>query len=179
MTDTIPYPLFYDSAAGENGEPVWPDRPPGRVMLYADRVPPQTRNMAPAGALIHWITEDGQGQWRALAGDYEEGTTLYDRPGRMRGWVDKRIANLGRAVAYCDRADLHRLACELGPSLFRHPSLHFWIPTLDGTDWTPEELAVNIAVNWQVAIPAKRIWGCQYLDAGDWDVSLLYGTWTG
>jgi hypothetical protein len=176
----VSFPLFYDSAAGPDGTPVWPQPQPERVMLYADRTPPQTAGMA-GGSAHHWITLEGEGHWQALAGDYEPATVLYERPGRMRKWVDKRISNLGRAVAYCDRANLHQLHDELGPTLFRHPSLWFWIPTLDGRKWTPLELSQNIAQYWSVVIPPERLWACQF-EGGlgwDWDTSLLYGPWVG
>jgi hypothetical protein len=168
--DTSAWPKFYDSVSG--------DFPPGadRFALYADGDHPYSSlgKPLPAG-LVRWITVDGSpGDFIA---DYEPGNPVYTTDA-MRLWAERRLAAGGqRAVAYSDRYDLAGLAAELGPILFGHPRLLFWIPTLDNMQWTPAQLSAEIVDDFNVFIPPERIWANQYANEGAWDVSNLFGVW--
>lgn len=132
----------------------------------------------------HWITVTGDSQAAAVIfADYEPGNPVYGISGRLRQWAERRIVSRRRAVVYCDRAELHQAHLELGPLLASHPGLLWWIPTggdlaPGGTEeWSPAALAVDIAANWGVSIPAAKIYANQYGDGPAWDVSNLFGTW--
>jgi hypothetical protein len=158
---------FYDSAAGE-----FPDGAQ-YVALYVDG--DYRYKGGRDFEQEHWITVLGDP--KVLIADYEPGNLIYSTPGWLRIWADRRIAMHRRAVIYSDRADLHQAHHELGPVLSTHPGLLWWIPTLDGGDWTAQSLANDIAANWGVWIPPSRIWANQRLDTGVWDESELFGAW--
>jgi hypothetical protein len=164
MTDGI---IFYDSAAGE-----FPDDAE-YVALYVDG--DYQYHEGRTFPNEHWITVLGDP--KVLVADYEPGNLLFSAPGALRTWADRRIAMHRRAVVYCDRADLHQAHHELGAIVSTYPGLLWWIPTLDGGQWTAQSLANDIAAHWGVWIPPSRIWANQRLDAGTWDESDLFGVW--
>jgi hypothetical protein len=174
MAAVVPPIKFYDSASHTF--------PPGAqyVAVYADgtyQAPPDIYHQYPH---VHSITSTGQ-SWKPQLGDYEPTLPLYDVPGRCRQWVEHRLNRRLRSIVYVDRDNLFRLHAELGPYLFTHQLVHFWIPTLDGQHWGPVELSVNIQGGWGFWIPPGRLWANQYADAqqsgGDWDTSNLFGAW--
>ena len=99
-----------------------------------------------------------------------------------RFWRNKFAAAGISASDIGSRADLHKLSVDLGPLLFGHPLVQFWVPTLDGRFWTGAELSWDIAHTWGVYIPANRIWANQGKgqfsgSGGPWDTSILFGRW--
>jgi|SRR5271166_3523182 len=170
---------FYDSATYEFPEGAT------HVMEYADGdfTPAKTGHppMRTLYPYVHDITVTGQ-SWHAQFADYELYNPVFDVPGRCRAWVEQRITRGLRSVPYCDRYDLHRLHQELGPVLWTHSLVRFWIPTLDGRQWTPDELSANIAQFWGVYISPARLLANQYAgegsgSGGPWDISNLFGMW--
>jgi hypothetical protein len=165
---------FYDSASYEF--------PPGAqyVTTYADGTyqgPPDIYQRYPH---VHSITSEGR-SWKPQLGDYEPTLELFDVPGRCKQWVERRVVRRLRVIPYSDRDNLQALHAELGPYLFTHPLVHFWITTLDGQQWTAQELSNNIQGGWGIWIPPSRLWANQFADAaqsgGNWDTSNLFGTW--
>ena len=83
-----------------------------------------------------------------------------------------------RARTYCDRAnaaDAVRALFDDGHGkLLGYPGLYWWISTLDGVEWTAQNLAEDLAKNWDaLEITADRIWACQN-KTGAVDESILY-----
>jgi hypothetical protein len=186
MTTTPDQAAAWDRKFYDNAGYVFPDDAT-HIMVYADGwygpggVEPPPPDLHQRYPYIHHITVTGE-TWQAQFADYELGNPVYGVPGRARAWVEARINRGLRAVPYCDRADLHRLAVELGPTLWKDPRVRFWIPTLDGRQWSPAVLSQNIALEWGVYIPPDRIWANQYAgtrsgSGGPWDTSNLFGTW--
>jgi hypothetical protein len=163
---------FYDSLAREFPEGA------EYVALYWDDADAAPHEIS-AAPHQHWITRaGGPASVAVLMADYEPTLQIYETPGKLRTWAERRIATHRRAVVYSDRADLHRAHAELGPMLSAHPSLLWWIATLDDKEWTAEELCIDIAQNWQTSIPVPKIWANQFRTTGNrFDTSNLFGSW--
>lgn len=181
---TSPFPLFYDSC-----RKVYPSSA-HMIAVYADNGGgPAECTGYPADRdrySIRQITRAGGAAAAAYAQiiDYEPGLEAYDRPGAAREFADARHAAGDHFISYCSRVNLHRLHNELGACLWQSPLHLFWIPTLDGHQWTPQELAVSILRGWSVDIPSSKLWGNQFGQGGprgsgalEWDESSLFGLW--
>lgn len=181
----IPRPgdTFYDSASYE-----FPEHAEA-ITEYADGPNTWARVRGPKPTAretyphVHSITIKGgaeQLEARALILDYEQHLASYSGPG-ARDWAEARIMDARRAVFYCGRANLHRLRGAVGPMIWTSQRVWFWIPTLDGVQWSAQILAEDIAMHWGVAIPAGRIWANQNRGTeqtgGPWDASTLLGQW--
>ena len=180
--ETAVAPLkFYDNAAY-----VFPDDAT-HVMEYSDgNYTPAATGHPPMWTLypyVHDITVyAGAKAWHSQFCDFEQFNGAYYSPGADRAWTEQRLNRGLRVVWYSDRANLHKLAINLGPLLFRTQLVQFWIPTLDDGLWTAASLSVDIAAHWGVSIPPARIWGNQYAgegsgSGGSWDISRLFGSW--
>lgn len=132
---------------------------------------------------VHDITvQGGSSAWHAQFLDFEQGLTAFANPAAAREWCEARIQRGKRAIFYCDRANLARLRGAIGPILWQHSQVEFWIPTLDGRFWPQSLLSWDIAHNWGVYIAAARIWGCQGKgqgsgSGGPWDETAVYNSW--
>ena len=180
---TSPFPLFYDSCAK-----VYPPTAHS-IIVYADG------GGGPASCIgypqdrdryrIHRITREGGAHSAGnLILDYEWTLAAYAIQGAAREWAETRAAHGERFITYVPRALLHHLLVELGPVLFQHEQHRFFIPTLDGKQWTPAELAGNILRGWSVDIPAGKLWANQWSSGGprgsgrlEWDESSLFLDW--
>jgi hypothetical protein len=179
-----PFPLFYDSCAKQYPASA------RRIVVYVDAGggPAECIGYPPDRGRyhIHAITREGYAAAasRAQIIDYEWTLRAYENPGAAREWAETRAAHGERFITYCPRALLRPLLAELGNCLWTHPNHYFWIPTLDGRQWTPTELADNIVRGWHVDVPSSRIWGNQFAQAGprgtrelEWDESSLFLPW--
>lgn len=184
LGQTSPFPLFYDSCAK-----VYPTNA-HRIVVYADAgggpaecngYPPDRHRYA-----IHAITRTGGGAAAAKAQivDYEWGLFAYEQQGQTRDWAETRAAHGERYITYCPRALLHTLRVELGNCLWQNPLHKLWIPTLDGHQWDPDELSLNILRGWSLNVPPAMIWANQWSQGGprgtgelEWDESSLFDAW--
>jgi hypothetical protein len=84
---------------------------------------------------------------------------------QVRGFVRDRRGAQEDAIIYCPRswvAEYQRILFDDGHGqLGAYGRLWWWIATLDGIDWTPENLAADIAANWDATIQPGRIWAVQ------------------
>jgi hypothetical protein len=141
------------------------------VALYADgayRPPVRLWRRFPRR---RWITVDGN----PVCGiaDYEPGNPVWYQPGKLGTWARERHdMRRSTGIVYSDRADVREALAELGEL-----RALWWIATLDGRDWTPEELSADLAENFGAEIPAAEIWGNQNMPMGDYDRSNLFGDW--
>jgi hypothetical protein len=124
-----------------------------------------------------WITQ--QGHPESLIADYEPHTTVYNQPSRLREWHSLRRAFHRRCVVYVDRANASQAVADLNHSVH----VLYWIATLDGKEQTAEELAVDLAANYNADISATQIWAQQVEtvkdDSGNalYDRSILFRDW--
>jgi hypothetical protein len=137
--------------------------------LYADgdyKAPPTTHRRFPRR---RWITVLGN----PVSGiaDYEPGNQVFDTAGALHRWATAREVR-SVPIVYSDRAEVREALAELDGI-----RVLWWIATLDGRDWTPEELAADLAVNFGAHVPAEDIWACQNTDTKKWDRSVLFGDW--
>lgn len=172
---------FYDAAN-------WQNIPRGgAAMLYLDGdfAAPVDAPRDLALARWRWITVTGQ-YGSAGAIDWEPGNPCYTPLG-LASYVAGRKGIDRRARVYCQRsllsAALDALADSPTGNLATYPGLLWWIPTLDGKRWTQDELAADLAANWDAALPPETLWAAQWdqlpalgPDAVA-DVSELFGTW--
>jgi hypothetical protein len=176
MTDQpalVQYVQFYDSSQDRGHDPI-PAAPADatHAALYGDG----DFQADPADAKARfkfrrWITV--LGTVTCGLADFEPGNEIYGRRGALRQWATDRL-NTYRdpPVVYVDRA----LASQAVADLDGLRTL-FWIPTADNRDWTPQELAADLAANWNAPIPAAAIWGNQNVWAPGYDRSNLFGVW--
>lgn len=181
---TSPYPLFYDSCAK-----VYPPTAHS-IAVYVDAGsgPADCIGYPPDRARyrIIGITREGgaAAAARAQIVDYEWTLQAFENPGRTRDFAETRAAHGERFITYCPRALLSHLRAELGGCLWSSPLHRLWIPTLDGKQWTPAELADNIARGWHVIVRPEQLWGNQWSQGGprgsheiEWDESSLFDAW--
>lgn len=149
--------------------------PPGAeyAALYCDgeyRPPPAAVRRFPHR---RWITVTGDYPHAGIA-DFEPGNQVYEDPQGLRRWCARRLAlGYSTPIVYADRAD-----AQLAAGRLRGLGFYWWIPTLDGRDWTAAELAADLALNWGVTVPAGVIWANQNdSQPGLWDRSTLFGIW--
>jgi hypothetical protein len=102
----------------------------------------------------------------ARVADVENGDV---RPGDLEMWIsDFNGTNPawkggGRPVVYCNRDTVP--AVRLGTGRYRlGRDYYLWAATLDGTLATSESLG----------LPAGSVVACQFHDAGDYDISMVY-----
>lgn len=110
---------------------------------------------------VRWYTVTGDYR-HAGAIDWELGNPCFNA-GSLRRFVRGRRAMGVRARVYVDRADAREALDALGPGLLSYAALLWWIPTLDGKRWTADELAGDLAANWDAPIPAGQLWANQYV----------------
>jgi hypothetical protein len=83
----------------------------------------------------------------------------------VRGFVRERRAMHAAAIIYTPRSfvvEYQRALFDLGRGdLDSYGGLFWWIATLDGHDWTAQELAQDISDHWDAMVPADRIWAVQ------------------
>lgn len=179
--ESSPYPLFYDSCAK-----VYPATA-NRIVVYGDAgygpaecigYPPDRHRYE-----IRVITREGGAAAAQYAGilDYEWTLEAYTEVGAAREFAETRAAHKQRVISYCPRALLGELLRELGPALWHYPDHRLWIPTLDDHQWSPDELAADIASGWGIIVEPWRIWGNQFGSGGprgsgelEWDESSLF-----
>lgn len=181
---TWPYPLFYDSCAKvypatANSIAVYRDAGGGPAQCIG--FPPDRDQYR-----IHSITRQAGANAAAYAliNDYEWGLDSYEIRGQTREYCEARAVHGLRFINYCPRALLSSLLRELGPLLWNNDEHRLWIPTLDGRQWTPDELAADIRANWGVVVDPGRIWANQWGQGGprgsgrvEWDESSLFRDW--
>jgi hypothetical protein len=158
---------FYDSVNPENIPAA-----AQYACLYGDGMYEAPREEADRFRHRKWITVLGN-SWCHIA-DYENGNHVFEFPGSLRSWAQKRHEKMRRAIVYCDRANLARAIKDLDGE-----RCYWWIPTLDNRRWTPEQLAADIKDKWHLDIPASRIWGNQYTGGQSalYDISDLFQRW--
>lgn len=172
--------FFFDAAYPEN-------LPRGRlVALYADGDFAVTKSqldaLQPAG--VRWITVTGNGE---IASILDAQPDNFLSPARIRGFVRTRRAANEDAIIYTPRswvAEYLAILTDFGHgSLGQYAGLFWWIPTLDNTQWTAEELSADLAENWEAEIPPGRIFGNQWTQlpqlgiGAKVDVSSLFLPW--
>lgn len=173
--------LFYDAVTLAN----YPHGQPG--CFYGDG------DFATTPGAVGAIVNPPEARWITVTGNPEVGSIVDGRPdnflspGRMRAFVRGRRAINTDAIIYAPRAWVAEWLSVLNDfghgELGKYGKLFWWIPTLDGRQWTAEELAADLADNWQADVPADRIWGNQWNQlpqlgpgAGT-DVSSLFLPW--
>jgi len=129
---------------------------------------------------VRWYTI-GADYARAGAIDWELGNPCFTAHGLQR-FVRGREAMRARARVYLDRADAAAAVDALSVAgLLRYPGLLWWVATLDGRPWTPEELAADLRDRWHADIHPGQIWANQNRTvierAGPVDVSDLFLPW--
>lgn len=168
--------LFYDSATWENlPRNTW-------LALYRDGI-----FATPGHAIsvlhpvkVRWYTVEGDYRTAGIL-DWEKGNPCYTAGGLRRFVAGRR--GLGfTARVYLDRADAEQAVFYLRDyghgSLLDYPGLFWDVSTLDGHQWTAEDLAADLAANWGAPeITAARLWANQWLDDGAKDTSTLFGKW--
>jgi hypothetical protein len=134
------------------------------VALYFDGDFATTPEVAARFKRVRWITV--LANWRECGiQDLLEQT--YFRPSLMRAFVRGRSHINEKARIYVDRDQAREAIRSLydfghSPQLLRYPGLEWWISTLDNEQWTPDELAQDLAQNWDAPeIKADKIWANQ------------------
>ncbi len=153
-----------------------------RVMLPVDGRFADTAASAARFSAVRWYTVTGD--YRRAGGiDWETGNPCFT-PAGLRGYVRGRRAMNVRARVYCDRADAADAVRALFDGghgrLLYYPGLCWWISTLDGRVWTAQDLAEDLAKNWDAPeITADKLWACQYQGgpSAPLDKSVLFGAW--
>lgn len=159
---------FYDST-------VPADVPAGATHFaaYADGEHRATGRQVARFPNLRWITIVGDPSVRIA--DAEPLNPVWDNPRSLRSWAASLQAqDRGTPIVYVQRS----LAAE---AILRLDGIrvHWWIPTLDGKDWTAEDLAADLAANWDAPIPASRIWANQNINSESpvYDRSNLFLGW--
>ncbi len=131
------------------------------AMLYRDgqySVPPNAASILGL-ARVRYITVTGW--WQACGAiDWEPGNPCFN-PAALRAFVRGRRSRNWPARVYVER----EYAAEAWNALSGYtswPGLFWWIPTLDGHEWTAQELADDLRQNWDAPIPVDRIWANQW-----------------
>lgn len=156
-----PLPKMYDAFN-------WRNLPRRRYLcVYGDGAPESVPTVGDLGRLApidHRVI--------TVTGDYRIASILDGRPDNnvtdaaTRGFVRGRKADGYDAIMYADRshvAEVQRALADSGAArLLEYPGLWWWIPTLDGRQWTPNELSEDLAANWGALVDPDRIWANQY-----------------
>lgn len=112
--------------------------------------------------LFRWITVTGNGRIASIIDGRPDNPLT---PAQVRGFVRERKGANQDAIIYCPRAwvaeYLQVLVDDNHGDLVDYERLFWWIATLDGHDWTPAELAADIAANYHAQIREDRIWANQ------------------
>lgn len=168
------YIQFYDSSKDTGSDPI-PNAPDGatHAALYSDG--DFAADPAAAKARFkyrRWITV--LGDVNAGLADFEPGNLIYNQRGALRNWATGHMnVSRGTPIVYVDRALAAVALADLDGL-----RILYWIPTADGKDWTPEELAADLKDNWNAPIPASSIWANQNVwVANEYDRSNLFGNW--
>lgn len=149
---------------------------PNGVLAYADGAYEWTPGMVAQWRRKRFIrvsitgatdTQLGEGAWELDVERFDA------TPGDAVRFAGARLAAGKRACIYSDRSTVPAVRDALGDK-FDEVDLH--VATLDGRLWTPAELAADISQLEGVTVAASQIWAIQYLPAGHYDVSLVYGT---
>lgn len=86
-------------------------------------------------------------------------------PAQVRGFVRGRKGRNQDAILYSDRemvVEYQRILLDDDHGdLASYERLYWWIATLDGIDWTPRDLAADLAANYHATLDPGRIWGNQ------------------
>lgn len=108
--------------------------------------------------------------------DYEPDNPAFTQA-RLFDYVSTRARDKRFCVVYAARVNLMEAWDTVG-----NFNPLWWIPTLDGIEWTPETLAKNCAEIWDAPIPVSRIWanqnvGVKQNGGHNWDRSNLFLNW--
>jgi hypothetical protein len=150
------------------------------VMAYVDGI------FAATNAQVQRFTRH---RWITVTGDYQTAGAADWRPDNnfdLARYVDGRQGMNCRARVYVPRAWARQALNALGfphsGQLWQYPGLVWWIPTLDGKKWTPNQLAASLAA-FDAPIPARVLWGNQWTQIPQLggnayaDQSSLYMAW--
>lgn len=160
-----------------------PDRIPfDYAALYADGDPAfVSASNAAAHKFGHkrWITIHDN--WRA-AGiiDFSDLVNpAYTDRNALRRWADGRVSGFPDGHprpfrVYTDMSAARTAWDRLGDLA---PRALWWIAVRDIGHQSPAELAFTLQHRWDAPITTSRIWGCQWEDRGDIDVSDLFLAW--
>lgn len=172
---------FYDASN-------WRNIPRGSAaMLYIDGDYAAPADAPAQLALSHarWITVEGNHQ-TAGAIDWEEFQPCFTDQA-LADYVAGRKSMGARARVYVQRSLVSRALAALDASeaedLATYPGLVWWIPTLDGREWTAGELQADLAANWNADLPLAAIWANQWNQIphlgpnAKADQSTLFGAW--
>lgn len=172
---------FYDAAN-------WRNIPhDNAAALYSDGTyvaPPDAVSILRLTA-VRYITVTGNYQAAGII-DWEDGNPCFTNQG-LTDYVAGRKSMSTRARVYVQRSLVSRaldaLADAPGGSLATYPGLLWWIPTLDGHQWTAAELQADLAAHWNANLPVDTIWANQWTQIPQLgpgalaDQSTLFGTW--
>ena len=139
----------------------------------AQDAPPPGQNRWPASRR-RWYTFAGNPACSMI--DYEKFTRDYNDPSLLFGWLKmragRRPVGSHTSIVYCSRS----LVASVVEIAKGQP--HLWnIATLDGHQWSQDELAADIAAHWGAVIAPESIWANQWLDNGEYDTNNLFGDW--
>lgn len=158
---TRPPARFYDAFDWRN----LPRR--STLAVYGDGDPASVPTVADLGHL-----EPVDHRVITVTGNYQIASILDGRPdnnvtdAQTRAFVRGRKAGNYDAIMYAPRAfvaEVQRALLDSGAAhLLDYPGLYWWIPTLDGRQWTAEELADDLAANWGAIVEPSRIWANQW-----------------
>lgn len=144
----------------------WRNLPRGRYLcVYGDGDPSSVPSVADIGHL-----EPIDHRVITVTGNHHIASILDGRPDNnvsdatTRAFVRGRKASGYDAIMYAPRAYVAEVVRALAAdtSLLNYPNLWWWIPTLDGRQWTPGELAADLAANWGADIDPGHIWANQW-----------------
>jgi hypothetical protein len=145
----------------------WRNLPRGRYLcVYGDGAPESVPTVADIGHLAptdHRVI--------TVTGNYRIASIIDGRPDNnlsdavTRGFVRGRKAQGMSAIIYAPRAfvaENQRALSDSGAArLLEYERLWWWIPTLDGRQWTPAELSQDLAAHWGALVEPDRIWANQ------------------
>ena len=132
---------------------------------------------------VRWITIEND--FHSGIADFEPRNPVYDNVGTLRRWaLGRHSLQMSTPIVYCDRADASKAVAQLDGL-----KAYYWIATLDGRDWTADELSANMAAGdpgpdgeptiTPVTIAPSRIWANQNINSNDpvYDRSNLFLGW--
>lgn len=166
---------FFDAAN-------WPAIPRGSsAMLYQDG-----QYAAPADAPAQLGLQ--RARWITVVNNYRRcgAIDLFEQPwwspALLRSYVRGRRAMDARARVYTDEAAAAEQVAALrdspGGQLLAYPGLVWWVATLDGRQLTADQLAAELANQWDAPeITADRIWAHQRANVREYDESDLFQAW--
>jgi hypothetical protein len=92
-------------------------------------------------------------------------------PADVQEYAGARMVHNDRTIVYCSRSTIPLVVSE---TKAWHRLLWF-ISTLDGMDWTPEQMVDNVWRLYDVAIEPKMIVAIQNIEGEQYDSSLIFG----